>query len=77
MPDDEVLGAIETQVALLMRLGEATRRATDLKPHRALDRAAYVILRHLQSDGPRNVSEDVMVNHILRVICQGLGRRER
>jgi DNA-binding MarR family transcriptional regulator len=56
MPDDEVLGAIETQVALLMRLGDATRRATDLKPHRALDRAAYVILRHLQADGPQNVS---------------------
>ncbi len=56
MADDEVLGAIETQVALLMRLGEATRRATDLKPHRALDRAAYVILRHLQAAGPQNVS---------------------
>lgn len=56
MADDEVLGAIETQVALLMRLGEATRRATDLKPHRALDRAAYVILRHLQASGPQNVS---------------------
>jgi DNA-binding MarR family transcriptional regulator len=54
--DDEVLGAIETQVALLMRLGEASRRSTGLKPHRALDRAAYVILRHLQQDGPQNVS---------------------
>jgi DNA-binding MarR family transcriptional regulator len=56
MPDDEVLGTIETQVALLMRLGEATRRSTDVKPHRALDRAAYVILRRLQQDGPQNVS---------------------
>jgi DNA-binding MarR family transcriptional regulator len=54
--DDEVLGAIETQVALLMRLGEASRRSTGLKPHRALDRAAYVILRYLQQDGPQNVS---------------------
>jgi len=51
-----VLGTIETQVALLMRLGEATRRSTDVKPHRALDRAAYVILRRLQEDGPQNVS---------------------
>jgi DNA-binding MarR family transcriptional regulator len=56
MSDDEVLGTIETQVALLMRLGEATRRSTDVKPHRALDRAAYVILRRLQQDGPQNVS---------------------
>ena len=54
--DGEVLGAIETQVAMLMRLGEASRRATGLKPHRALDRAAYVILRYLQQDGPQNVS---------------------
>ncbi|WP_297600458.1 MarR family transcriptional regulator [Mycobacterium sp.] len=56
MSEDEVLGTIETQVALLMRLGEATRRSTGVKPHRALDRAAYVILRRLQEDGPQNVS---------------------
>ena len=56
MTDDEVLGAIEMQIAVLMRLGEASRRATGLKPHRALDRAAYVILRFLQQDGPQNVS---------------------
>jgi DNA-binding MarR family transcriptional regulator len=56
MFDDEVLGTIEMQVALLMRLGEATRRSTDVKPHRALDRAAYVILRRLQQDGSLNVS---------------------
>jgi DNA-binding MarR family transcriptional regulator len=54
--DDEALGVIETQVAFLMRLGEASRRSTGLKPHRALDRAAYVILRHLQRDGRLNVS---------------------
>ena len=56
MSDDEVLGSIETHIAMLMRLGEASRRSTGLKPHRALDRAAYVILRHLQQDGPQNVS---------------------
>ncbi len=56
MTDDEVLGAIETHIAMLMRLGEASRRSTGLKPHRALDRAAYVILRHLEQDGPQNVS---------------------
>jgi DNA-binding MarR family transcriptional regulator len=56
MFEDDVLGTIETQVALLMRLGEATRRSTEVAPHRALDRAAYVILRRLQQDGPQNVS---------------------
>lgn len=53
--DDSALGVIETQVAMLMRLGEATRRSSP-RPHRALDRAAYVILRFLQDAGPQNVS---------------------
>ncbi|GAB3068505.1 MarR family winged helix-turn-helix transcriptional regulator [Micromonospora schwarzwaldensis] len=50
------LGRIETEVALLMRLGEATRRGTGTMEHRLLDRAAYVILRHLDAAGPQNVS---------------------
>lgn len=53
--DDAALGRIEVQVAMLMRLGEATRRSSS-RPHRALDRAAYVILRFLQEAGPQNVS---------------------
>jgi DNA-binding MarR family transcriptional regulator len=53
--EDAALGSIETQVAMLMRLGEATRRSSP-RPHRALDRAAYVILRFLQEAGPQNVS---------------------
>src|SRR3954449_10470571 len=53
---DAALDTIETQLAYLMRLAEASRRATPLKPHRALDRAAYVILRSLQEQGPQNVS---------------------
>ncbi|MGC4874965.1 MarR family winged helix-turn-helix transcriptional regulator [Micromonospora sp. DT43] len=58
MSDDHesTLGHIETEVALLMRFGEATRRATGTDEHRVLDRAAYVILRHLDSAGPQNVS---------------------
>lgn len=56
MTADDVLGTIETQVAFLMRLGEATRRSTAGRPSRALDRAAYVILRRLQAVGPMNVS---------------------
>ncbi|MGW3856328.1 MarR family winged helix-turn-helix transcriptional regulator [Micromonospora arida] len=54
--DESTLGKIETEVALLMRFGEATRRATGTAEHRVLDRAAYVILRHLADAGPQNVS---------------------
>ncbi|GAB3157148.1 MarR family transcriptional regulator [Micromonospora sonneratiae] len=54
--DDVTLGRIETEVALLMRLGEATRRRTPTAEHRLLDRAAYVILRQLDAAGPQNVS---------------------
>ncbi|TDC37363.1 MarR family transcriptional regulator [Micromonospora sp. 15K316] len=53
--DEVTLGRIETEVAMLMRLGEATRRRTGAE-HRVLDRAAYVILRHLADAGPQNVS---------------------
>jgi DNA-binding MarR family transcriptional regulator len=55
MNDEAALGTIETQVAMLIRLGEATRRSSP-RPHRALDRAAYVILRLLEESGPQNVS---------------------
>lgn len=55
-PDETALARIETEVAMLMRLGEATRRATGTAEHRVLDRAAYVILRHLAVAGPQNVS---------------------
>ncbi|MBM0227984.1 MULTISPECIES: MarR family winged helix-turn-helix transcriptional regulator [Micromonospora] len=55
-PGEVTLGRIETEVALLMRFGEATRRGTGTMEHRLLDRAAYVILRHLADAGPQNVS---------------------
>lgn len=55
MDADAVLGTVETHVAMLIRLGEATRRGSG-RPHRALDRAAYVILRLLEEAGPQNVS---------------------
>jgi DNA-binding MarR family transcriptional regulator len=54
--EDSVIGRIETEVALLMRFAEATRRAIPVEPHRSLDRAAYVILRYLDEAGPQNVS---------------------
>lgn len=53
---DPAIGTIETEIALLIRRAEASRRATPMAPHRALDRAAYVILRHLTDQGPTNVS---------------------
>ena len=54
--DEITLGRIETEVALLMRFGEATRRSKSGAEHRVLDRAAYVILRHLDTAGPQNIS---------------------
>ncbi len=53
---DRVLDAIETEVALLMRRAESTRRAAPDAAHRMLDRAAYLILRRLAADGPANVN---------------------
>lgn len=53
---DVTLGIIETELAHLMRLAEASRRSSATTPHRALDRAAYLILRHLAEAGPQNVS---------------------
>jgi DNA-binding MarR family transcriptional regulator len=58
------IGAIETEVAVLMRRGEATRRALPVPPHRALDRAAYLILRHLEVAGPQNVSALAAALHL-------------
>jgi DNA-binding MarR family transcriptional regulator len=60
--DDEVLGAIETQVALIMRLGEASRRSTGLKPHRALDRAATLADR-LNLDGSTVTRQVTALQH--------------
>lgn len=54
--DEPTLGQIETEIALLMRFGEATRRSKAGAEHRVLDRAAYVILRHLDAAGPQNIS---------------------
>jgi DNA-binding MarR family transcriptional regulator len=52
---ESVIQSIETDVAMLMRRAEATRRATPNAEHRALDRAAYVILRQLDAHGDTNV----------------------
>ncbi|HEX7743859.1 MAG TPA: MarR family transcriptional regulator [Micromonosporaceae bacterium] len=55
--NEKTLGRIETQIASLMRLGEATQRGSaSAGEHRALDRAAYVLLRRLAEAGPQNVS---------------------
>jgi DNA-binding MarR family transcriptional regulator len=52
---DDAIRSIETEVALLLRRAEATRRADPHAEHRALDRAAYVILRQLEASGNANV----------------------
>jgi DNA-binding MarR family transcriptional regulator len=53
--DEPVIRTIETEIALLLRRAEATRRASPGAEHRALDRAAYVILRQLETTGDANV----------------------
>jgi DNA-binding MarR family transcriptional regulator len=79
-------GAIETEVAVLMRRGEATRRALPVAPHRALDRAAYLILRHLEVAGPLNVSVlaaalhldgSTVTRQVAALLRDGLVSRER
>jgi DNA-binding MarR family transcriptional regulator len=57
MSERETVETIETQVALLMRRADATQRADPDAPHRALDRAAYLVLRKLEQDGPQLVGE--------------------
>jgi DNA-binding MarR family transcriptional regulator len=80
------IGAIETEVAVLMRRGEATRRALPVAPHRALDRAAYLILRHLELAGPLNVSAlaaalhldgSTVTRQVAALLRDGLVSRER
>jgi DNA-binding MarR family transcriptional regulator len=83
---DPSIGAIETEVALLMRRGEATRRAIPMAPHRALDRASYLILRHLDAYGPQNVSTlaaalhldgSTVTRQVAALVRDGLVSRER
>lgn len=52
--DSNPIPAIEAELALLMRRAEATRRVGS-QAHRALDRAAYVILHQLELSGPAQV----------------------
>lgn len=55
MSERGTVETIETEVALLMRRADATQRANPEAPHRALDRAAYLVLRKLEQDGPQLV----------------------
>jgi DNA-binding MarR family transcriptional regulator len=52
---ETVYEAVETEVAFLLRWAEATRRAMPGQALRALDRAAYIILRQLDRHGDTNV----------------------
>jgi DNA-binding MarR family transcriptional regulator len=78
--------SIETELALLLRRAEATRRASTEQAHRALDRAAYVILRHLDASGPVNVGQladalrvdaSTATRQVATMERDGLLRRER
>lgn len=53
--DDPTIGTIETEIAVLMRRAEATRRSGN-HPARTLDRAAYLILRRLDVYGAQSVT---------------------
>jgi DNA-binding MarR family transcriptional regulator len=83
---DPTVGIIETEVALLMRRGEATRRALPVAGHRALDRASYLILRYLDQAGPQNVSALAVALHldgstitrqVAALLRDGLASRDR
>jgi DNA-binding MarR family transcriptional regulator len=83
---DPTIGAIETEVALLMRRGEATRRAIPMAAHRALDRASYLILRHLDLAGQQNISTlaaalhldgSTVTRQVAALVRDGLVSRER
>jgi DNA-binding MarR family transcriptional regulator len=80
------IGAIETEIALLVRRGEASRRAIPMAPHRALDRASYLILRHLDLTGPQNISAlaaalhldgSTVTRQVSALVRDGLVSRER
>ncbi|WP_249713839.1 MarR family winged helix-turn-helix transcriptional regulator [Rhizomonospora bruguierae] len=83
---DPAIGAIETEVALLMRRGDAARRVTPVAAHRALDRAAYLLLRRLEQGGPQNVSAlaaalhldgSTVTRQVAALLREGLVSRER
>jgi DNA-binding MarR family transcriptional regulator len=82
----ESVAEIETEVALLMRRAEATRRAAPDQAHRALDRAAYVILRHLDEHGPTKIGQlaaqlgldaSTVTRQVATMADERLVRRER
>ena len=50
-PTDPAISTIETEIAMLLRRAEATRRSAA----NTLDRAAYLILRRLHEHGPQSV----------------------
>jgi DNA-binding MarR family transcriptional regulator len=86
MSERETIEQIETEVALLMRRAEATRRATGDSPHRALDRAAYLVLRKLAEGGPQQVGAlavelgldgSTMTRQVTALERDGLVRRGR
>jgi DNA-binding MarR family transcriptional regulator len=56
MSPDPAISTVETEITWLMRRGEAIHRTARVAPTRALDRAAYLLLRRLAEAGPQNVN---------------------
>ncbi|GAA1808134.1 MarR family transcriptional regulator [Luedemannella flava] len=79
------IGTIETEIAVLMRRAEATRRSGSA-PHRTLDRAAYLILRRLDGAGAQSVTSvaeslgldgSTVTRQVTAMERDGLVRRQR
>ncbi len=82
-PEDHTEAALVIKRRELGKLVEGVirrgvRRAEMSDPHPDLT-AQFVpaCVRAATLYGPRDVSEDVLINHVMRILCEGLARRER
>lgn len=85
MSADETAAAVETQVALLLRLADRNRRATT-RLATTLERSAYLALRLLDTTGPAGINEiadhlrldaSTVTRQVLAMEAAGFVTRER
>ncbi|WP_456844529.1 MarR family winged helix-turn-helix transcriptional regulator [Cellulomonas sp. P5_C6] len=85
MTDDDAVVAVETQVALLLRLADRSRRATT-RLASTLERSAYLALRLLDTTGPAGINEiadhlrldaSTVTRQVLAMEAAGYVTRER
>ena len=85
MSDDDASAAVETQVALLLRLADRNRRATT-RLSTTLERSAYLALRLLDTTGPVGINEiadhlrldaSTVTRQVLAMEAAGYVTRER